>query len=105
MAEDEELLALAAPALDEAEGAALLLHLPQRRAAVARDVPDAVLRHRHDRHVVARADVLDVDRAVALLEQPLEVGARARALLDRAADEGNLPDILCLLYTSPSPRD
>ena len=94
VAEDEELLGVAAAALHEAEGARLLLDLAERRAAVPRDVADAVARHGDERHVVALVEVLDVHGARALLEQPLEVGARARALLVRAAHERHLADVL-----------
>eukprot|EP00962_Isochrysis_galbana_P045594 scaffold18014_cov95-Isochrysis_galbana.AAC.2 len=90
VAENEELLRLAPATLDETEGARLLLHHAERGAAVAGHVADGLARHLHHCHVVAVAQVVDVDGAVTLLEQPLEVGTGALALLDGAADEGHL---------------
>mmetsp|Transcript_35988 Transcript_35988/g.94683 ORF Transcript_35988/g.94683 Transcript_35988/m.94683 type:complete len:618 (-) Transcript_35988:11-1864(-) len=94
VAKDEKLLRLPAATLDKAEGAGVLLDLPKGRATVARHVADGLTRHGHDRYVVPILEVLDVHRACALLEEPLEVGASARALLDGPTDERHLADIL-----------
>ena len=82
----DALAALAHERPEKHERAEFLLDAAQHAPALAGDVRDAVRRDAHDGQIVSVRDALDLDRPVALLEDPARVIHGATPRGDRSRD-------------------